>query len=377
MIPANELTKPTSNNAVLYMALDLGGSRWAVAFSDGRSATKARVRMLDAGDVEQLMREIGAAKTKLGLPATAPTRNCYEAGRDGFWLHRVLTACGVENVVIDASSLEVARHARRAKTDRIDVRKMLSALVRHHDGAPKVFSVVRVPSEQEEDERRLSRERDRLHSERTALRSRSRAMLALQGVTVERLPSSAAQIARLCRRDGTAIPEHARREIERMLERLQLIETHLELVGKEQHQLVRASPKAQALLKLRGVGPIGACVLLLEVFGWRRFDNAKQVGAALGLCPTPYRSDGTVREQGVSKRGNPRVRSLMVELAWCWLRLQPHSALSRWFNERFAKGGGRSRRVGIVAVARRLLIDLWRYLEHGVIPEGAIVCNAA
>lgn len=374
MTPTNELMKTTNTEPTLYMSIDLGGSSWVVAFSDGRAATKARLRTIPARDVDALVREIGAARTKLSVPASARTVSCYEAGRDGFWLHRALVDRKIENVVIDASSLEVARQARRAKTDRIDVQRMLSALIRHHDGAPKVFSVVRVPSEEDEDRRRLSRERDRMTSERGGLRSRIRAAFSLQGIWLKALPSSEVAVAAMSRPNGTPIPEHSRREIGRMLERLHLVEKQLADVQKEQQRELKASPKAHALVKLRGIGPVGACVLLLEVFGWRRFDNAKQVGAAIGLCPTPYRSDGAVREQGVSKRGNPRVRSLMVELAWCWLRYQPNAALSRWFYERFAKGGGRSRRVGIVAVARRLLIDLWRYVEHGVVPEGAVLC---
>jgi transposase len=375
VIPTNEQAKDTAGcERALYMAMDLGGSTWVLAFSDGRCATKARVRKVQAGDTEGLFLEIAQAKRRLGLEPVAPVRSCYEAGRDGFWLHRELVGNGVRNIVIDAASLEVSRQGRRAKTDRIDVRRALSALIRYYNGEPRVLAAVRIPSPEEEDRRRLSRERDRLTKERNRLFAGIRSRLALHGVRTKDIPRDYSVVRRP---HDDQLPEHARRELERMTERLQVIERQLQVVEEELMAMLlaepRLAPKVKALMSLRGIGKVGASVLVLEVFGWRQFRKTKEVGACVGLCPTPWRSDGIATEQGVSKRGNPRVRSLMVELAWLWLRWQKESQLSRWFAERFARGGGRARRVGIVALARRLLVDLWRYLEHGVVPGDALM----
>jgi transposase len=372
MPPTNEQAKDNAGGErKLYMAMDLGGSKWVLAFSDGRNAKKARTKTVVAGDVPGLFHEVVQAKRKLELAPAARVHCCFEAGRDGFWLHRELVRCGVENLVVDAASLEVSRQGRRAKTDRIDAQRLLSALIRFHDGETRVLAVVRVPSPEEEDRRRTSRERDRLTSERTRLRSGIHSRLALHGIRTKGIPSD---FAALRGHDGHPLPEHMRRELERMAARLKLVEEQLAAVEDEQLAMLLADPNlapmVTALILLKGIGKVGASVLVLEVFGWRKFSKSKEVGACVGLCPTPWRSDGISSEQGVSKRGNPRVRSLMVELAWLWVRYQSESKLSRWFADRFAHGGGRARRVGIVAVARRLLIDLWRYLEHGVVPEG-------
>jgi transposase len=378
MPPTNEQAKDSAGGERrLYMAMDLGGSKWELAFSDGRSATKARTRRVDAGDLLGLFHEVEQAKRKLELAAAARVHCCFEAGRDGFWLHRELVRCGVENLVVDAASLEVSRQGRRPKTDRIDVYRLLSALIRFHDGERRVLAVVRVPSPEDEDRRRMSRERDRLTGERTRLRSGIRSRLALHGIRTKSIPRD---FVELRGHDGQPLQEHMRRELERMAARLQLTEEQLGVVEDEQIAMLLADPKlapmVKALIILKGIGKVGASVLVLEMFGWRKFSKSKEVGACVGLCPTPWRSDGISSEQGVSKRGNPRVRSLMVELAWLWLRYQSESKLSRWFANRFAHGGGRARRVGIVAVARRLLIDLWRYLEHGVVPEGVVFSKA-
>lgn len=371
----NEQTKATTVEGALYMSMDLGGSKWTLAFSDGRAAEKARVRNIPAGELEALMREVRLARQKFGLSDTARVRACYEAGRDGFWVYRALVERAIDVLVIDAASVETRRHARAAKTDRIDAGRMLRALLRYHDGETTAFAVVRVPSCEDEDRRHLSRERDRVMNERKSLRAGILARLALHGIRAKDVPDEAELDALQCY-NGAPLPKHALAELRRMLERLALVDKqHAAIVAEQKKDIVldpKTAEQVRRLVQLCGVGPIGACVLVAEIFAWRKFTRAKEVGACIGLAPTPFRSDGIVREQGVSRRGSPRVRALLVELAWLWLRYQPDSALARWFQTRFAQGGARARRVGIVALARKLLVALWRCVETGAVPEGAV-----
>ena len=298
-------------------------------------------------------------------------RSCYEAGRDGFWLHRWLVAQGIDNIVVDSSSIEVNRRARRAKTDRLDGDKLLSMLIRYHAEEPRVWSVVRVLTPQQEDARRAHRELGRLGHERTAHINRIRALLVLNNRRVKYVGG------RLWQRwwvgHADELPPGVRAEIDRESERLSLVRAQIRTLEAEQGQAVAAEtePQVAGLARLRGIGVRSGWVLVKELFGWRRFRNRREVAGCLGLAPTPYDSGESQTEQGISKAGNRRVRTLMVELAWSWLRHQPESQLSRWFSERFAGGGKRLRRIGIVALARRLAIALWRYLEDGLIPDGA------
>lgn len=353
----------------LYMALELSDSKWKVAIGDGRRAPSQR--SVNAGDGPALLALIEKAKRRCGLSGAVQVVSCYEAGRDGFWLHRWLIEHGVQNIVVDSSSIEVNRRQRRAKNDRLDAAKLYEMLGRHLRGDKRVWQVVRVPTVQEEDARRPHRERERLQRERTAHLNRICSLALLHNVRLERGRRMPGQIAALEGRLPTALWSELQRECERLRlvqEQLGELDAQIEVQG--QSQLEQQGPLA-ALMRLRSIGIKSAWVLVHELFGWRRFNNRRELAGCVGLTPTPYDSGGSTREQGISKAGNGRLRALLVELAWLWLRHQPRSALSLWFGERFAGGGKRMRRIGIVAMARRLLVALWRYVQDGVIPAGA------
>ena len=272
------------------------------------------------------------------------------------------------------------RRRRRAKTDRIDARKLLSMLMRYHGGERKLWSVVRVPSVEQEDGRNLNRELEVLNKERTMHRSRIRGLLAQQGLEVKN-PSSKKfleELEGLRSWDGKALPVDFKARVVREYGRLRVVEEQMKLLRKERERRVESGDsvalrKVAQLRSLYGIGVVSSWDFVMEMFGWREFRNRREVGAFLGLTPTPYDSGGSQREQGISKTGRGRMRALSIQIAWLWVRLQPQSKLSRWYMGRFAGGGSRMRRIGIVAMARRLLIDLWRYLEYGVVPEGARV----
>jgi transposase len=362
---------------VLYMALELSKKKWKVGFTEGK---KCRIVNLAGGDTAGLQEALGVAKRKLGLVAEVAVVSCYEAGRDGFWLHRLLAGWGVENVVVDAASIEVSRQARRVKTDRVDVQTLLRKLRAHHAGE-RVWKVVRVPEESAEAERHLHREAERLKRERGVQVNRIKALLFAQGVRLERVRVEgwAEQVAAFRTFDGNPLAEDLQRQLLRAGERLALLESQIKAVQGEQERRLEqagdAGPLAmvRALRALKGIGPVAAWVFVMEFFGWRRFRNAKEVGALAGLTGTPFASGESSREQGISKQGNRRVRTLAIEIAWLWLRYQPDSTLSRWFRERFGGSAKRHRRVGIVALARKLLVALWRFAETGMLPEGAVL----
>ena len=364
----------------LCVALELGGSRWKVTASSG--GTKVTETSVAAGDVEGLRTKLRAAPTRHGLAADALVVCCYEAGRDGFWLHRELERWGVRNLVVDSSSIEVNRRARRAKTDRLDGRKLLTMLWRYVGGEQTVWRVVRVPTVADEDGRRLHRELDRLTKERTAHVNRVRALLTLLGLGHRVGPRTVTarmvmgQLPTLTQRDGTPLPPQLRAEIEREGHRWALVDTQIRELEGQRRQRVQtettpAAQQARQLARLQAIGETTAWRLVQEVFAWRQIRNRREAGALVGLTPTPYASDGSQHEQGVSKAGNRHVRRVLIQIAWGWLRYQPQSALSRWFQTRFGHGQGRMRRVGIVALARRLFIALWRFVEFGVVPDGA------
>ena len=362
----------TSAERDVYMSLELGESNWKVTFGEGRCAPKRHV--VAAGDTQALLRCIEVVRARLGLAATAKLHSCYEAGRDGWWLHRWLLEQGVDSIVVDSASIEVNRRARRAKSDRIDGDKLLSMLMRYHGGELRVWSVVRAPSPHEEDERWLDRERQRLSKERTGHTNRIRSFLVMNNLRVRGAIGAGAWQRWWTQHCEQLLPR-LRALIERECERLQLVNQQLRALARQQRHEVRQGeqPEVAQLATLRGIGLTSAWALVKEVFGWRQLANRRQVGACLGMVPTPYNSGNSHVEQGMSKTGNTRGRSVMVELAWFWLRLQPQSALTQWFNARFAHGSSRMRRIGIVALARKLAIALWRFLEHGVIPEGAVI----
>jgi transposase len=373
---ATHNSKITTKTDVLYLAFELGESEWKLAFTVG-VGQKPRLRSMPSRDLPRLHEEVAKAKQRFQLPADAPVRSCYEAGRDGFWLHRHLTANGVENGVVDSASIEVNRRQRRAKSDGLDAGKLLNLLLRYHGGEKKVWSIVRVPSVVDEDARQLHRDLEALKDERTEHVNRIKGLLASQGLAAPEVNKHFADWlgkARLW--DGSAVPAELQKRLLRELERWQLLGQQIKTLEDERRQRIRRDEtphvdKVRSLLDLWGIGFNGAWLLVYELFAWRRFDNRKQVGGCVGLTPTPYQSGDSHREQGISKAGNRRLRRLMVELAWCWLRWQPDSELSRWYARRFGAGNGRSRKVGVVALARKLLIALWKYVEQGEVPAGA------
>ena len=359
----------TESASELYLAFELGEKNWKLSLGDGaRGPSRYTVA---AGDTTAVLECIVKTKARCGLGVEARVHSCYEAGRDGFWLHRWLLEQGMENLVVDSASIEVNRRARRAKTDRLDADKLLGMLMRYAAGERRVWSVVRVPTPQQEDARRVHRELERLGQERTGHINRIRGLLVLHNLRVKNVGGRLWQ--RWWASHAVQLLPGARAEIGREIERLSLVQAQMRTIEGQQRQAVETVGEAQVarLMQLGAIGMSSAWVLVKELFGWREFRNRRELAGCLGLTPMPYDSGQSQLEQGISKAGNRRVRALMVELAWCWLRYQPASALSRWFTRRFADGGKRMRRIGVVALARRLAIALWRYLRDGLIPQGA------
>lgn len=371
--------KIQSTKPVLYLAFDLGWSEWKLAFTTGHGQPP-RLRTIRARDVERLVVEIKRAKERLGLPATANVKSCYEAGRDGFWLHRWLSAQGIDNCVVDSASIEVNRRARRAKSDRLDAGKLATMLLRYHAGESKVWSVCRVPEVEVEDRRRLHRELQELKDERTRHVNRLKGLLANQGIALAKVDRSFVQFLEEARLwDGSGLGSDLKSQLRREYERWQFVDRQVRDLENERAKRIRRDDTPQVeqvrrLLQLMGVGLNGAWLLVYELFAWREIKNRKELGSIVGLTPTAYQSGSSSREQGISKAGNRRIRRMLVELAWCWLRWQPSSVLTEWYLRRFGVGA-RARKVGIVALARKLLIALWRWLEHGEVPEGAVLCD--
>jgi transposase len=324
--------------------------------------------------------QVTQAKRRFGLPPDAPVHCVYEAGRDGFWLHRFLQTHGVQNVVIDASSIEVNRRYRRSKTDKLDVQKLLTMLVRFALGETRLWKVVRVPSVEDETLRQPHRELIALKEERTQHINRMKGILASLGLEAginstfpERLPA-------LRQWDGHPVPALLQERLLREFARWSLVQRQIQDLENAEARMVRDDQRhrvaqVRTLMSVRGIGAQSAWLLVREVFGWREIRNRRELAALAGLTPTPYHSGQSQREQGISKAGSKRLRWLMVELAWGWLYWQPDSRLSRWYQERFGQGSARLRKLGIVALARKLLITLWRLVAHGEIPPGTILAD--
>jgi transposase len=372
-------TRSTESNVItttLFLAIELGSTRWKVACAVARGG-RPRIRTIRAGDCVSLWEEIRVAKARGGLAADAPVSSCYEAGRDGFWLHRALTAQGITNVVVDPSSIAVDRRQRRAKTDRVDATALVTQLMNAAAGDRRGWREVRVPSIAAEHDRQLQREWDTVREDRKRIRNRIQGLLATQGVLV---PLGAGFVQRLRGVrlwDGTALAAPLLDRLEREWRALHAVDARRRQLAAARRARVRTASdrvalQTRQLTRLRGIGLTGALTLTTELYAWRAFRNGREIGALAGLTPTPYRSDQTQREQGISRAGNRRVRVLSIELAWSWLRHQPDSALSRWFHRRFGEHP-RARRIGIVAVARKLLVALWRYVDYDVLPDGALV----
>jgi len=359
----------------LSVAFELGNSEWRLACTPGLDHLPL-VRTIAARVVASVEVELARAKAHFGLPAHGAVRSCYEAGRDGFWLHRYLRARGVANDVVDSSSIEVNRRARRAKSDRLDACKLVTMLLRADAGEQRVWSVVRVPSVTDEDRRQLHRELLFVRRDRARLTNRIKGLLANQGLVLETLADLPTQLATVRLWDGTPLPPLLRARLEREWSGVAALTQRLQALRAERRALVETSDdpaiaRVRQLLALRGIGPETAWLYVMEFFGWRTFRNRREVGALAGLVPTHYQSGDVQHEQGISRAGNCYIRTLAIDLAWGWLGYQPQSALTRWYHARFARGGSRVRKIGIVAVARKLLIALWQYLETGCIPEGA------
>ena len=376
----------TTPDRPLYVALELSKDTWKIGFTTSRTR-KARIRDVKARDQAAFLAEVLAAKERLDLPVNAPVKSCYEAGRDGFWIHRFLEGSGIENVIVDPASIEVNRRSKHVKTDRLDAQKLAQLLARHHDGED-VLRVVRVPPLDAEIERLLPRQLKALKKKRTQVSNRIRGELFLHGVDLDPRKGDfhkrafLGELEQARQWDGSPLPAGLVCMVKLDYEQFCLLEEQIrDLAARQRRALKKAregSPgvtiaqrKAALLSQLCGVGDVGAYVLTTELFGWRVFNNRGEVGAIAGLTGVPSQSGASAKDQGISKAGNPRVRTLMVELAWIWLRWQPDSRTTRWFHEHVGKAGSRGKRKAIVAVARKLLVEFWHFVEHGVVPTGA------
>lgn len=367
--------------ATLLVSFELSRKSWVLTIQPPASARLSRVTTpaCDTAKIQGLLiKHRDQAEQRLGQPVRIVS--VYEAGRDGFWLHRWLTAQGIESHVVDPASILGPRRRRNAKSDRIDGEKLVRSLACWQGGDRQVCRMVVPPSAAHEDARRLSRERDELVSERNRLCNRIGGLLANQGIAGFKPmhKDALAALERLRTGDGRRLMPNLTASIQRMLRRLALLIDQIRAVEAERDRLLRtpeaqATPEiamAQRLLRLRAIGPEFATVVLMEGL-YKPFNNRRQLGAFAGLAPTPWLSGSIEREQGISKAGNRRLRKTMIELAWSWTRYQPASALTRWFNQKVAGQGKRVRRIAIVALARKLLVALWRYVHDGVVPEGA------
>lgn len=358
---------------VLCVALELSASEWKMAFSPGLGQ-QPRHRVVRAGDLPRVKEEIARAKARFGLPVDTRVVTCYEAGRDGFWPHRELVKAGIENIVVDSASIEVNRRSRRAKTDQLDAGKLVGMLLRWISGEKTVWRVVRVPSEEEEDRRQLHRELKTAKADRARVTNRIKALLWTQGIRLQQVKDVPALLDP--KRLAGALPKGLRVRLEREWRHVQLLDEVIQEMEAERRNLLRTAEDAgvecvRKLLALCALGMNSAWVFGMEFFSWRDFQNRGQIGALAGLTPTPYQSGTDSREQGICKAGNRWIRGMAIEIAWGWLRYQPQSELSRWYQERFGHGSKRLRKIGIVALARKLLVELWKYLQTGTPPAGA------
>lgn len=375
------VTTPTqtsvSSEPALCVAFELSAGKWKMAFSHGLGQ-RARIRTVGAGDLEGVRAEIAGAKRRFGLPAEVLVRSCYEAGRDGFWLHRALQSFGIENLVVDSASIEVKRRRKKVKTDRLDAVKLLEMLLRYWLGETRVWSTVRVPSQEEEDRRHLHRELASAKKDRTRIINRVKALLAGQGIRVGGLNYLPQQVEEMRLWNGEPLPGMLKERLLREWDRLLFARAQVKQLETARREQLRkldnvGTQCAAKLMKLRSIGEDSSWLLSMEFFSWRQFKNGGQIGGLSGLTPTHYSSGNDARELGISKAGSSAIRHTAVELAWSWLRYQPESELSQWYQQKFGFGNSRLRRIGIVALARKLLIALWRYLETDAPPAGAVL----
>ena len=380
MQASNVCTPTWGHIGTIFVALELGQRSWLVTVHSPERDKISR-HTVSGGNYVGLLALIERERERStrALGASPAVASCYEAGYDGFWLHRLLTAAGITNHVFDPASIAVEQRARRVKTDRIDGELLLRTLMAHCRGEPRVVRIVRVPGPEQEDARRATRERDRLIKEQGAHINRIKALLRLLGFPVGN-PRRRGWLTWLAaQRDwqGRAVPPHTLAEIRREYARLMLVREQLAALEErpEQAQFTPAAEMTRRrdhLSRLKGLGPAFSGTLSHEVF-YKDFRNRRQVAAYLGLAPSPWQSGRTSRQQGISKAGNPRARRAAIELAWLWLRHQPDSALTQWFHARAVNASKRIKRIAIVALARKLMVALWRYLTTGLVPEGAVL----
>lgn len=373
----------TEPHLICTVAIELSRARWIIGALAPRG-TKVTVGAVPGGDTERLMEHLNKIEARLAREFCQPVelKICFEVGYDGFWLARFLRDRGLDIYVLDASSFLISRRGRRTKTDRIDVETMAFTLRAYLAGDPGVCRVVAIPTPEVEDAKRISRERTRLASERTRHVNRIRGLLSLHGIrSIKGLWGGVwrTQLDTLKTGDGRPLGRYIKAEITREFERLHLVLEQIKALEAERrdtlldpHSAFPDRSKVATLTKLAGIGELSATLLVAEVFH-RKFSSRRHLASYLGLAPTPYASGDVQREQGISKAGNKPARTLLVEITWAWMRHQPKSALTAWYRARFAENGARSRKVGVVAMARKLAIALWHFVEHGVIPSGAIL----
>lgn len=364
------------NDPRLYVAFELGKKHWKLAMTSGFGVVPL-LRTVAAGEWGAVDRALATARERFGLAAGVAVISCYEAGRDGFWIHRALGARGIANRVVDSSSIDVKRRHRRMKTDRIDALKLVHMLVRVGAGEGDVWSEVRVPSAAVEAARHISRERTALTQEQTRLVNQLRSWLATMGTALpKRRPVGWWTTVRDWA--GAALPAALQQRLARVDARLRLVIEQLDALERTQQEMVTSAPAESAvrrLVQLKGIATTSVSVLIDEGLVWRGFRNRRQVGGLLGFAPLKFESGESSRDQGISRAGNGRLQAVMVQVAWRWVHWQPHSALTRWYLARFGIGK-RARKVGIVALARKLLIALWRWATAGVMPTGAVLKRA-
>jgi len=385
-IVANQAQSPATIHTdlgAIFVSLELSRSTWLITSLSPGGGEKMSKHSVRSGDISGLLERFRNLREK-ALSRTAqqfPIIVIQEAGLDGFWIHRVLIAEGIESHVVDPASIATSRRRRRAKTDKIDGEALVRALLAYKRGEPRVCAMVRVPTPEEEDRRRLSRERRALTNERVRHVNRIKGMLFGQGVSgYEPLRRNRRrQLEELRSGDGRVLPHHLKAQISRELDRLELLLEQIKAVEGERDELLAsaqiATPAPAMLLGLKGIGAEFATILWSEGL-YRHFDNRRQVAAYAGLAPTPWQSGSIDHEQGVSKAGNPRLRATLIQLAWLWLRHQPGSSLTHWFLERVKANGGRLKKTMIVALARKLFVALWKYVTAGVVIEGAVIKTA-
>lgn len=364
-----------STEKVIYMALELSQSTWKLGFNIG-PRQEGRVRNIAAAQLGALEEEIRLAKQTYEVGAETRVLSCYEAGLDGFWIHHYLTHMGIENVVVDPASVEVNRRAKQRKTDRLDAEKLVRHLMRYHGGETDVWKVVRIPSEAAEESRHLHRQMWNLKNDWKRYRNRIYGILKTHGVTLKVNTHFLKELQEVRLWNGKPLPPQAEQRVRINYTLLQAVAHQIKELERERKRLLesgetRALKMVRQLRQLRGVGDNGAWVLVMEFFWWREFKNRREVGGLAGLAPTPYASGSVYHEQGISKAGNRWVRTMMVQLAWAWLRLQPESELSQHWQARYKHASKAEKKKGIVALARKLLVAFWKYLDRGEVPAGA------